>query len=290
MKKLFKIFLIVGACLLFIGGGIFVVAFAKADFNIRELSPTKTREDCYEETSTVTALSIDYNVADITIVATDSEKLSVTYTCPYNRRGDLNEITITEENGTLSMVERTKQHISLSFFNFYDHRVRVNVPKDRVLNIQIQTDTGDINLGDGTFGKIDLDTDTGDITLGTITATEMNLSLDTGDVEFNGAITTSTLTMETDTGDVDFNSAITTDTLAIKTNTGDIDGGGVITAQSVEIETSTGDIDLTLSGAQTDYTIVAETNTGDQNIHSGGNGERKLSITCSTGDIEIDFR
>ncbi len=270
MKTIFKIFLIVGACLLFIGGGIFVVAFAKADFNIRELSPTKSREEYYEETSTVTSLAIDYNVADITIVATDSEKLSVTYTCPYNRKGDLNEITITEENGNLSIVERTKQHISLSFFNFYDHKVSINVPKDRVLDIKIQTNTGDIKLGDGTFGKIDLDTDTGDITLGAITANEIALSLDTGDVDFNGALTA--------------------DTLAIETDTGDIDGDGVITAQTVTIKTSTGDVDLTLSGTQTDYTIVAETNTGDQNIHTGGNGEKKLSVTCSTGDIEIDFR
>ncbi len=290
MKTIFKIFLIVGACLLFIGGGIFLVAFAKADFNIRALSPTKNREEYYEETSTVTSLTIDYNVADVTFVTTDSDKLSVSYTCPYNRKGDLNEIKVTEENGTLSIVERTKQHISLGFINFYDHRVRVNVPKDRVLDITIQTNTGDISLGDGTFGKIHLDSDTGDISLGAITATEIKICLNTGDVEFNGAIATSTLAIETDTGEVNFNGAITTDTLGIKTSTGDIDGDGVITAQTVEIQTSTGDIELVFAGAQSDYTIIAETNTGDQNIHSGGNGEKKLSVTCSTGDIEIDFR
>ena len=270
MKKIFKVFLILGACLLFIGGGIFLIAFAKVDFDIHALSATKTKEERYEETSIVTSLSLEYTVADINVVATDSEKLSVSYSCPYNRKGDLYEVSITEENGRLSIVEKTKQHVSLSFFNFYDHGVTVYVPKDRVLDIQIQTNTGDIKLGNGTFGEIDLETDTGDIVFGAITATEISVSVDTGDVDFNGNVIANTLTIETDTGDIDSN--------------------GVITAQTIKAETDTGDVELILSGKQTDYTIIAKTNTGDQNIHSGGNGEKKLSVSCSTGDIEIDFR
>lgn len=270
MKKIFKVFLILGACLLFIGGGIFLIAFAKVDFDIYALSATKTKEERYEETSIVTSLSLEYTVADINVVATDSEKLSVSYSCPYNRKGDLYEVSITEENGRLSIVEKTKQHVSLSFINFYDHDVTVYVPKDRVLDIQIQTNTGDIKLGNGTFGEIDLETDTGDIVFGAITATEISVSVDTGDVDFNGNVIANTLTIETDTGDIDSN--------------------GVITAQTIKAETDTGDVELILSGARTDYTIIAKTNTGDQNIHSGGNGEKKLSVSCSTGDIEIDFR
>lgn len=269
MKKIFKRFLILGACLFFIGGGIFLVAFAKVDFDIRALSATKTREERYEETSIITSLSLEYT-ADINVVATDGEKLSVSYSCPYNRKGDVYEVEITEENGRLSIVEKTKQHFSLSFFNFYSHDITVYVPKDRVLDIQIQTNTGDIKLGNGTFGKIDLATNTGDIVFGATTATEISVSVDTGDVDFNGNVLANTLTIQTDTGD--------------------IDGNGVITAQTVDVETATGDIELILSGKQTDYTIIAKTNTGDQNIHSGGSGEKKLSVSCSTGDIEIDFR
>ncbi len=269
MKKIFKRFLILGACLSFIGGGIFLGAFAKADFDIHALSATKTKEERYEETSIITSLSLEYTVADITLVTTDSEKLSVVYSCPYNRKGDLYEVAITEENGRLSIVEKTKQHFSLSFFSFYDHDVTVYLPKDRVLDIQIETNTGDIKIGDGTFGEINLETDTGDIAFGAITATEISVSVDTGDVDFNGNVIANALTIETDTGD--------------------IDGNGVITAQTIDIETDTGDVELIVSGLQNDYTIIAQTNTGDQNIHSGGNGEKKLSVFCSTGDIEIDF-
>ena len=272
MKTIFKIFLIVGGALLFIGGGIFLVAFAKADFNVRALSHRQYEEFYYEETTKVTSLNLNHSVADIRLVYADTDTLSVTYFQARDARRNIDEITLTQEDGVLSMVQSRKPHFSPSFFNIsVDHDVTIKIPKDRVLDIVVNTSTGDISISGGTF-------------------TSAQLKTSTGDVRFYGDITTETLSIPTSTGDVDFNGNLTANTLTINVDTGDIDSDGVITVQTVEIQTNTGDIELNLAGEQTDYTIVAETNTGKQNIYSGGNGEKKLSVICSTGDIEIDFR
>lgn len=272
MKKIFKLFLIVGASLLFIGGCIFAVAFAKADFNVRALSHVQYREECYKENAQVTTLNLDCSVADIQIAYADTDTLTITYLQAHNTHRDLDEISITEQDGVLSLSQSRNPYFSPSFFNVsVGFEISIQVPQDRVLDINVKTSTGDIQVSSGNFNSAEFKTST-------------------GDMDFYGEIVADTLFAQTSSGEIDIQGNVTANTVSLKISTGDMDSDGVITAQTIDIKTGTGDVEIVLAGEQSDYTVVAKTNTGKQNIYSGGNGEKKLAITCSTGDIEVEFR
>ena len=272
MKRFFKLFLIVGACLLFIGGGIFVVAFAKADFNIRALSHVQYREEHYEESEQVTTLNLDCSVADVQIAYAEVDTLTITYFQAHNTRRNLDEISITEQDGALALYQSRKPYFSPSFFNTsVGFEISIQVPQDRVLDINVKTSTGDIQVSSGNFNSAEFKTSTGDI-------------------DFFGDIVADALLVKTSSGKLDIHGNVTANTVGLNLSTGDMDSDGVIDAQNIDVRVSTGDVELVLAGEQTDYTVVAKTSTGKQNIYSGGSGERKLSISCSTGDIEVEFR
>ena len=293
MKKGLIAWIITAVCLLLTGGIIFVVAFGSTGWKFSAFTSVVVQTETYEEKedSPISTLVIDFETADI--VVKEGDALSVEYPLIKNRRGKaMNQVTVQDKDGTLSVSDEYTSWGHIGIWGFSDIILTVTIPKGRVLTLDWETDTGDIQTGAATLvceTEALFTTNTGDVDAENITAQKISVDTDTGDVELQNC-TAEAIFIETSTGDVELSGSVVAPTVNVETDTGDVSTDEcVLEAESVTFTTDTGDVEITLAGAASDYTITVETDTGNSNLASGGNGSKKLSITTDTGDIQVRF-
>jgi DUF4097 and DUF4098 domain-containing protein YvlB len=196
-----------------------------------------------------------------------------------------NSVTITETNNKfflsafnfVSPVVR----VTLPASRTYDLSVESNTGDITILgngtlsSLFLETSTGDTSTKRANLtclGECEIETNTGDVYLGNFEADNLSISTDTGDIELFGRLKANLLDIEVDTGDIEADD-------------------GVIDAVHIVLSADTGDIEATLLGNPSDYAIAADTDTGDSNISSslGSSPTRWLEVETDTGDIDITF-
>ena len=136
----------------------------------------------------------------------------------------------------------------------------------------LETDNGNIELGQFTTGKLTVDTDNGNVTLqsGTVSGKAL-LTTDNGNIRVNGTLTADAIEIDTDNGEIEAEA-------------------GVLDAKGVTLKTDNGEITARLVGKKSDYNIVVEQDLGETNVVSENNGaDKSLSIDNNIGDIKILF-
>lgn len=160
-------------------------------------------------------------------------------------------------------------------------------------NLILSTDTGDIDTENAVItceGGMEIDVDTGDVELGTFTTKSLNIESDTGDINLKDGTASEKIELSTDTGDMEIEGLLTAKEIVIETDTGDCEtDGGCLDADVIRLEADTGDIEVNLAGLQSDYAIYVDKDTGKCNVSSQEGGERKLFIETDTGDIYVSF-
>ena len=158
-------------------------------------------------------------------------------------------------------------------------------------DVKINLFTGDVKLvGNVNCKDVAFKTTTGDIYFnGNLTCDSLKINSSTGDVFVNGEIKTGLLEKESTTGDFVINKKIEARKIEVEQGTGHFKCNAFITANEIEIDTSTGDVCLKLLGFKNDYSYVYEITTGRSNIPAFSNGNKRIEIESTTGDIEIYF-
>jgi len=317
MMKLFKKLLILALVLLLIGGVTFTVAFATAGFNFDKISGIKNVYSTFNESdgSTASKLNLKFENSDVYVrFDGQADKISITYPEKTNKNGDkLTSITLTETEGTITAIEKISYKTNLFVWDFTTSRIEVTVPQDRVLDLALETDTGDVIIeGNATLtnllietdtgdvrtknstlsvsGRAFLETDTGDVRLEKINASSLTVEADTGDVTLADCTVSQNIDISTDTGDITFVGVIVCEALKCEADTGDVDGeDATVDAKTISIETDTGDVELRLIGKSDDYETFVTTRTGNSNIASHKGSPRTLTVKTATGDIEVSF-
>ncbi len=318
MKKLFKIFLIVGLCLILLGGITFVIGIFAADGKFSDISLEDVKMHTYTERaeSPVTAIKLDFNTTDVDIRLEDTEQLSIEYPQLFSKKGKpRTEMKVTETENSVAITEHRPWYNNISIGNFLKHTAILHLPKSRVYSLDIstntgdltfhgerlqasvlvfETDTGDINASETEIvceNKITIETDTADVRLGKLSCSSLSVEVDTGDIFVTDGNVTENAVFDLDTGDFTLTGTLQANSFKAFSDTGKINAlNGCISARNIHLESSTGDVSATLTGSQTEYTVTAETDTGSKNILSGGNGEKTLEISTNTGDIRIEFK
>lgn len=317
MMKLFKKLLILALVLILIGGVTFTVAFAATGFNFDKMSGIKTVHTTFNESdeNTTSKLNLKFETSDVYLKFDDkSDKISISYPEKVNKNGDkLTSTAISESGDTISAVETIGYKINLFLWDFSTSRVEVTIPQDRVVDLTLETDTGDVIIeGDATLTNLSIETDTGDVRtknstlsvsgrafletdtgnlrLEKINASSLTVEADTGDVTLCDCTVSQNIDISTDTGDISFAGTIVCETLKCEADTGDVDGeDATIDAKAISIETDTGDVELRLIGKSDDYETFVTTRTGNSNIASHKGSPRTLTVKTATGDIEVYF-
>lgn len=312
MKRATKIAVICGSVLLAAGLILFFCGMATEGWDFSSLSTVKYEQREYTAQADVTELAVNINAANIRAeVSEETEKISVSYPVRVDKDGNvLAEMAVTEENGTLSLTEESGGW-DISFDISFESSpvMTVKLPAEAMTEISLCTKAGNISLSGVQAEQISCVSDTGNITAENIRAEQLALTSDTGNVRVSGAnaggdasfradtgnvraenITAGgTLAAETDTGGVTLAGTVEAENIEVRTQFGNISAEAPLSARAMRFETDTGEIDLLLCGEQAEYTVIAETDTGNSNIASAIGGEKTLTVRTGTGNIRVGF-
>ena len=297
MRKAVKVWLIVAAILLVLGGMLFGGGMMLLGWDFTKLSTDVLETNIYELTEDFDRVSITVDTADIVFVPTDGEAKVV---C---REWENGKHTVFTENGTLTVKiqERPKWYETIGI-HFSSPKITVYLPKTEYSELCVVGSTGDVTLSDGfDFEGVDIRSDTGDISIENCSAGNVSLKVFTGDVTLSGVKCRGQMTVRVSTGDTKLTD-VTCESFTSSGNTGDLRLKDVIASDSFSIERTTGDVvfdscdaaritvevdtgDVTGS-LRTGKSFSAHSNTGKVDVpgHSSG-GECR--ITATTGDIRI---
>ena len=319
MSKNKKIWLVVGALLVFVGGAIFGGAMMGFKWDFNKLSTTKYQTNEYEINESFKDISIITNTADIEFLP--SENSGVKVVCYEEENAE--HLTLVKDGAlTIELADEKKWYEYIGI-NFGSPKITVYLPKGEYGALSIKGSTGDATIPkEFTFQSIDIEqstghvtsyasalenikikTNTGDITVQNISALSFDLSVSTGkvnvaDVNCEGTVKIGVSTGKTflnglkcknlissgSTGDISLKDAVATEKFFIERDTGDVKLEKSDAAE-IFIKTDTGDV---LGTLLTEKVFIAETDTGRIKVPNSISGGR-CEITTDTGNIKISI-
>ncbi len=311
MKKI----VILALVLLLIGSILGFCALAINGFDFTTLGGGNYTTKTVAISEDFSKISVNLDVTDLIILPSENESCHVDF-----RESDQRTHEAFVKDGTLYIRQQKEIHFTL--FNFEKGpEATLYLPKTEYNSLLVNIDTGDISVDKAfTFEKIDIQTDTGDMELYVNSANSISLSTDTGTVVMENthsaalsastetgdiyikncnvqgvakfeadsgdlelrSLRASTLMIETDTGDIELEDCIMTNNIQIKSDTGDVELRRV-DAALIKIETDTGDIEGSLLSGKM---FTAHSNTGNIRVPSDEVGG-SCDINSDTGDIKI---
>lgn len=254
MKKYDKIILIAAAAAVAAGAVICAAAIGAGGSRTSALEEkTKT------VTEKITALSIDTDYDDITVIPRDTDSVTVHYT-----EGGIKKYNITSENGTLSvkyapMSEGKRKWYEWISFDFLDrdsdkaHKMVVEVPRGFEADINIEADYGDVEIS-GVKGKLGVKLDCGDIEINGCDLTALECKADYGDIEIKNT-KSQNIKLDNDCGDTELEEII--GNIEAYCDLGDIEFEN-ISGDNLIFKNSCGDIEGTVRGNEADYAPGAD--------------------------------
>lgn len=297
MKKIFKTLLIIGVCLVLLGGSVFFVGFAIGGGKWGTLGSTQVEQKRFTETAenVLSSVKIDYENADVQIVFDENaQSVVIDYPQLQNKKGkSVSKVTVTETAGSVAISEKIDQWGLFGIWNFTSPKLTVTLPAAREFAVTVDTDNGDVSVkGDGKATSMYLETDNGDIhakNAKVVCQGKLQMETDKGDVHLFGYATASEISVSTDNGDVEMETGtLEAKEIRMEVDNGDIDVA-VLKADKISLEADNGDVEATIFGKQADYTVTVELDLGESNIRNSVGGTKTLYVSVDLGDIEIDF-
>ena len=301
MKKGIKIFILLMLALFLIGGVLIIVGVANGGsmaLNIdHKNKKVYTNSKLYEGVETpdsIKNIDIHIDVADINIKRGDSYKIE------YHFRS-YNTPIIKTENDTFIIDTSPSNEIIFNYnFDFStikeDNYINITVPENADLsNTKLNVDVGNINIDSVNNSSLNIDLDTGKLNLANANIDDLVYDLNTGDTTIN-SITGTKLSGDIDTGKFDMTNS-TINAVTITDNTGNI-SVSESKVSDININSDTGLINLSLIGEESDYSIKADIDTGSITVNGKkmkdsyqvDAGKNKIIIDSDTGSVNIDFK
>ncbi len=297
MSKKTKIWLVIAASLVAIGGMIFGGAMSILEWDFIGLSTSKYETNSYEIVEDYTNVSIITKTSDIVFLPSDGSESSVV--C-YEQKNVKHSVSV--ENGTLVIkVNDTRKWYEHIGINFGTPKITVCLPKSEYGELLIKDDTGNIGLPkDFEFESIDITVSTGrvsleasasgtvkikastgDISVRNVSADEIDLSVTTGKVSVYNVNCEGKINVDVSTGKVDMTD-VACENLVSDGSTGGVSLKNVIASKKFSVERSTGDIKLEKCDAAE---IFIETDTGD--VKGSLLSEKMFVAKSDTGKVKV---
>lgn len=300
MKTGTKVWLMIAAFLVLLGGILFAGVMTSLSWDFLGLATTEYETNTYEISEAFDAISMHTDTADIAFVLSNDGACRVVCHEEVNAKH-----SVAVNDGTLT-VEGVDEQSVYDFIgsvglNFGAPKITVYLPKTEYASLVIDEDTGDIQIaGDFQFGDVDISLSTGEVSWFASVANLLKIKASTGDIRVEnmaaGSIDLSVSTGRTklinvtcknlisrgDTGDASLQNVIAEESFLIERSTGDVtfdrcDAGEIF------VTTDTGDVTGSLL---TEKVFLAQTDTGKVDVPQTATGG-KCEITTDTGNIHI---
>ncbi len=276
MKR--KILLIIASLLCVVGLLIGCLGLFKIDFDFSQLSTQEIQTVTHEVEEDFDSISISTEIADVIFVRSEDETCRVV--C---RELEKQTHSVTVKNSTL-MIEpmdtrKWYDHIGIFFDSL---TVTVYLPQIVYFSLSVKTNTGEVEVPDSfLFLDVEIETDTGDVFWEAKNADRLTITTDTGDVSVRSSAISRSLSVTTHTGEVFFD-RVQAQTLLVNTDTGDVEIRNTVVSDSISAETATGSVTFVRADAAT---ISVRSNTGD--VTGSLITQKIFHVDSGTGDIDV---
>lgn len=301
MSKKTKIWLIIAASLVLVGGIIFTGVMTVLKWDFLKLSTSKYETNNYEIDENYKNISIVTDTADI--VFSPSENLKTSVVC-YEQKNIKHSVAVKDGTLVIEIVDTRKwyEHIGI---NFGTPKITVHIPQGEYGALSVKSSTGDVETPKNfKFESIDISASTGDIRVENISAGSLDLSVSTGkviasDITSDGDVKVKVSTGHTkltdikckniisngSTGDISLKNVIVKETFSIERSTGKVKFKAC-DANEIFVKTDTGDVKGSLLSQKV---FITQTDTGYVDVPKTVNGG-KCEIITDTGDVKIDIQ
>lgn len=226
-------------------------------------------DEVYEEN--VNKIEVDVISADVHVKEAEDENIRV---IAYGKEKETVESTI--ENGTLS-IRRTGNHFCFGFC-FGKEEVTVYIPRDRKVDFDVKTVSGDVDAASFKNSNVDIKTTSGDIKV--VEVSQVKLKSVSGDIHLDKG---SNIEITTTSGDLRLNHVLKS--IQAKSVSGEIQIGNLEIENNSSIHTTSGDVTI---GTSNDLYIETSTLSGDVNISNNNRfASTTLKIETTSGDIRV---
>lgn len=317
MSKNTKMWLVIAASLVIIGGIIFggVMTMLKWDFS--KLSTVKYETNNYAIDEAYKNISIVTDTADVLFVPAKNQETSIV--C-HEQKNMKHSVAVNDDTLVINVVD-TRKWYEYFGISFGASKITVYIPQGEYSTLRVKSSTGDVEIPkDFKFESVDISENTGNVTNYASASEMIKIKTSTGDIRVENAsagaldlsVSTGGINMDNITCEGDINTRVSTGKTNITDtkckniissgNTGDLSLKNVIATENFSIERSTGDIMLDGSDAAeifiqtdtgnikgsllSDKVFITNSDTGSVNVPKTANGG-KCEIITDTGDIKI---
>lgn len=301
MSKTIKKWLITAASLTALGFIILIGAMAALDFDFSKISTLKYETNTYEVNGDFDKISIDVNITDIVFAQSDDESCQVV--C-FEAEKVKHSVRCTNGTLTIGVIDNRKwyDHFGISFSS---PKMTIYLPKSEYASLLIDTDTSDINIPKSfSFNELEIESDTGNVDCMANVSDSIEIESDTGDIGISSVSSKCDIDIKTDTGSIKLTDVNCTN-FSAESDTGNISLVNVIAEDAIYVESDTGNVKLKNSDASklsietdtgnvtgtllSEKIFIAKSSTGRVKVpdtESGG----KCEIRTATGNIKIDIQ
>ena len=318
MGRQTKIWLLIGALLVVAGLVMFSAVFGEQNFDLTLLSTESYETNVYEVNDDFTNLSIHTDTADIIFVLSQDGKCRVE--C-YEEEKTKHSVAVEGDKLTIRLVDNREWydyigiHIGSPKITVYLPKAEytelfvnestgdIELPQDFAFdNVEITTDTGDIDASASILGVMKIKTSTGDITIENMSAGSLDITVSTGLISVSDVACRGDMSIRVSTGKSNLTD-VTCKRLVSSGSTGDIFLNRVRAEEKISIERSTGDVRFSDSDAAELYvetdtgdvtgnlllakSFITSTDTGSVSVPMSIPGCGRCEIRTDTGNIEI---
>lgn len=315
-----KVWLIIGAVLILLGGLTFGGVMTMLDWNFSKLSTVEYETNRYTLIEDFSNISIVTNTADIKFVAAEKNEVSVT--C--HEQTNLKHTVCIENNSLVIKVNDSRNWYDYIGIGFDNTEIIVALPIGQYGDLSIESttsiaviagelsfqsinvkgSTGDVECYASASKGISVKLTTGDILIGNLSSEFIDLSVSTGQIRAENVNCQKNMSIKVSTGKT-YLSDVKCDKVLTTGSTGDVSLKNVIANEDIIIERTTGNVKFDSSDGKnisvktdtgsvggnllSDKIFIIKTNTGRVSVPES-NGEEKCAITTTTGNIIIEVK
>ena len=242
------------------------------------------------QASQVKELRLELTASDVKVTGSaETDQVLIKY--PESKSSSY---TITEDEGQLTISEKSNQIFGIFGFDFFfprDWEVEVILPVDSLDNVTLDSSSGDVDLKQLVIKEnLDLSLRSGDVRLETVTvAGETSVQLSSGELGLSNVVSKD-LFLEVTSGDIQLEGVLVANQTTLEATSGDIGLSQFKAGQETEISVTSGNIKGDLVGKITEYTIQSSVTSGDNNLPQElDGGYKQLRVEATSGDINIQF-
>ena len=284
IQRIAGVFLLIG---LIVGG--IVLVRTGGDFSEVSNENQVQKEKTFQA-SQVKELRLELTASDVKVTGSaETDQVLIKY--PESKSSSY---TITEDEGQLTISEKSNQIFGICGFDFFfprDWEVEVILPVDSLDNVTLDSSSGDVDLKQLVIKEnLDLSLSSGDVRLETVTvAGETSVQLSSGAIDLTNVVSKD-MYLRVTSGDIQLEGAIVANQTTLEATSGDIGLSQFKAGQETEISVTSGNIKGDLVGKITEYTIQSSVTSGDNNLPQElDGGYKQLRVEATSGDINLQF-